>query len=105
MNDLSNSRFWKLTAVLFVLSIFFLGYAILNGGAGRNAILPGSAFAEGSLTPGSGYFAEMVGTSTQDAALFIWKYDDYGVPVKVSVAYRQKDWISNTYEIKPEEKK
>jgi hypothetical protein len=104
MNDF-NSKFWKVMAVLFVSSIFFLGYAILNGGAGGNAILPQKALAQGSLAPGSGYYAETLGTSIQDAAIFIWKYDDYGVPVRVSVAYRQKDWVSNTYDIKPEDKK
>ena len=97
MNDL-NSRFWKVMAVLFVFSIFFLGYSILNGGAGRGITLPQKAFAEGSLAPGGGYYAETLGTSTQDA-------DASGVPVSVSMAYRQKDWISNTYEIKPEERK
>lgn len=104
MNDF-NSRFWKVTAVLFIFSIFFLGYSILNCGGGRETILPPKAFAEGSLAPGGGYYAETLGTSTQDAAIFIWKYDANGVPVSVSMAYRQKDWVSNTYDIKPEERK
>lgn len=104
MNDL-NSKFWKTIAVLFVLSIFFLAYSILTLGAGRDIALPQKAFAQNTLTPGGGYFAQMVGTNTQDAAVLIWKYDTNGVPVGVSLAFRQKDWISNTYEIKPEEKK
>jgi len=104
MNAL-DSKFWKAIAVMFVFSIFFLAYSILSAGPGRESMLPQKACASDILTPGGGYFAQAVGTNTQDAAMFIWKYDANGVPVSVSVAYRQKDWVSSTYEIKPEDKK
>ena len=104
MNDF-NSRFWKVMAVLFVFSIFFLGYSILTVGADKDMVLPKKAFASTSLAPGGGYFAETMGTNPQDAAVLIWKYDANGIPVSVSVATRQKDWTSTTYEIKSEEKK
>jgi len=96
-----DSIFWRSMAMLFVASIFFLSYAIMNTTGARDIVVPRSALAQETqqLNNGGG----IVCTSKSDAndnTLYIWKYDSNGLPVSVSVVYRQKDWNYDTFPIK-----
>ncbi|HNY10896.1 MAG TPA: hypothetical protein PKK26_04815 [Candidatus Wallbacteria bacterium] len=101
-----DSIFWKCIAVLFVSSLFFLSYAILNTSGARNFALPGPALAQDAqqMNPGGGIVCTSK-SDTNDNTLYIWKYDSNGLPVCVTIVYRQKDWNYDTYPIREAAKK